>query len=210
MMPFIERLYLAVQPVTDIEPLSNLKRLRLLELDAIPVADLSPLEGLDGLEYVSLTFGTFSSLSPLASLPNLARLEIFGCPNINIRNLPDFRFLRELTLLHPEYDKNHYKYLPGIPLELLKIEESEINSFEWFSPYKSSLRTLSIRGTQFTSLNGIEEFKKLQTIIMGQMNITDFTPLLSLPELKQVWVTESMLADAEEIRDRAEFEIVVY
>jgi Leucine-rich repeat (LRR) protein len=181
-----------------------------LELDQVPVLDLSPLEGMNSLVDVSFSFGEFIDILPLTRLPNLTRFHVYGCPNINYLQMVHFRYLTELTILHPDHTTVLYRYLPKIPLRYLNVEESSIDSFEWFSASKDSLETLHLHQTKFTSLKGIEDFTELRVLYISRTGITDLTPLLTLPNLKEVYISSDMMEYFNEIRDAAQFEVFVY
>jgi hypothetical protein len=209
MMPSLKRVFIHNQRITDIEPLSQLALLSVLDLDRCDITDLSPLAGAQSLQDISIGHASFTDISPLLSLPSLTRLHIVRCNDFDVRRLRDFRGLREITIGNPTFEMNHYKYLPEIPLEHLNLEFSSVDSLEWFSMYKPSLRHLSLAGTSFLSIEGIEEFKELQTLRITFTHIADLTPLLLLPNLREVYIDSSMQGVADSIRDRAEFEFVV-
>ena len=210
MMPNIEELYIQNQQITDIGPISSLTKLRYLQLGQNPTSDLSPLEGLIYLEEIHLSIGTFIDISPLTRLPNLKFLEIFGCPYVNVHQIQDFRYLQTLIILLTNASYPFHHYLPDIPLIYLNVETSPVDSLEWFSAYKSSLRTLMINMTRIRSLEGIEEFTELEVLNISRINVSDFTPLLLLPNLRVLYVSPNMLSALAEIRDQIQFEVILY
>jgi Leucine-rich repeat (LRR) protein len=71
------------------------------------------------------------------------------------------------------------------------------------------LESLSVGNTPLISLEGIEKFKSLTKLNINSCGrIKDLTPLLLLPELEILQISDDMREYAEEIQDEAEFEIV--
>jgi len=69
---------LAGERITDVSPLSNLRKLKRLELDETSAKDLSCLKGLITLEELIVANATIDDLSPITNLNNLRKLGLFG------------------------------------------------------------------------------------------------------------------------------------
>ena len=63
--------------ITNISPLSNLRKLKRLELDETSAKDLSCLTGLITLEELIVADTTIDDLSPITNLSNLRKLGLF-------------------------------------------------------------------------------------------------------------------------------------
>ena len=79
----LEWLWLNVNDISHLGPLSGLTELRNLGLRENGVSDLGPLSGLTKLEMLSLRRNTISDLGPLSGLTSLEFLDL---ENNNIRN----------------------------------------------------------------------------------------------------------------------------
>ena len=85
----------------DISPLSNLKKLRELTLNAIDAKiELSPLSDLTELEQLDLGFNKIDDISPLENLTNLEFLNLAGNQISDISPLSNLTNMRILHLSH--------------------------------------------------------------------------------------------------------------
>ena len=73
--------------VVGLEPLSNHKGLRFLDIHKTRVSDLAPIEDLDQLEYLSCRDCPISDLEPLASLTRIKQLYLDGTRVSDLRPL---------------------------------------------------------------------------------------------------------------------------
>lgn len=96
----ITELYLIDLDITDLSTLSDLPRLKVLNLRGNRVADLRPLAGLTHLEKLGLDGNRVTDLTPLRGLKKLAVLELFNNPNLPpaqvhllLKALPECRVL---------------------------------------------------------------------------------------------------------------------
>jgi len=182
----LEELYINNQQITNIEPLRGLTNLKILFFNELPVDDISPLENLILLEDIHLNFMLFTDISPLTKLPNLHTLQVWECPNVDVREYVNFRNLRHFTTILSGYEPVDYRYLPNSPLEGLNIDSSAIDSLKWLDAYKPTLNSLFLSGTGLTNLDGIEEFINLDMLGINRMYISDLSPLLLLPNLRDL------------------------
>ena len=98
LMPNLSVVCLVEQNISDLTPLTSLKRLSNLDLRHNPVTDLTPLSGMIQLKTVCL-FGTrVEDLSPLAACPMLAEIDA-GASNVtSLEALRGCAALRRLWL----------------------------------------------------------------------------------------------------------------
>ncbi len=92
--------------ISDLTPLENLTKLKVLELDCNAVEDLSPLRNLTNLGWLRLTENEIMNVGPLADLTNLKYLSLdnyYYSPqwagNNRIENLAPLRNLKNLSRL---------------------------------------------------------------------------------------------------------------
>jgi Leucine-rich repeat (LRR) protein len=71
----------------------------------------------------------------------------------------------------------------------------------------SALRTLILHKSQLQTLQGIQAFPQLELIHLANTPVRDLSPLLELPNLQRVIVSEDMRAAAEALGGNAKFEI---
>ena len=103
-------------PVSDITPLANLTKLRvLLASYGGEIVDISPLANLTQLETINLSGNMIIDMTPLENLTHLTHLELSGNKIIDITPLAN---LTQLT--HLELTGNHI--LDHGPLDALSLE----------------------------------------------------------------------------------------
>jgi tRNA A-37 threonylcarbamoyl transferase component Bud32 len=219
----------AVGSLTDLTKLPNLVQLSLSETDAI---DLSPLAGLTQLQSLELFYSPATDFSPIASLPNLRHLVIQDCDYItdlsflpsckNVRELvligdgriEDYSALagmRELQYLHLEgVDPDLFlPYLSGKIIQQLKIGWHPMTSLAALAQIQE-LEELICNGIDFDSLSGGEQLTALERLTIkaadGQTDM-DLSPLLLLPKLRTLTLSENLRQVAETALANAPFEI---
>ncbi|MCL2083735.1 MAG: protein kinase [Oscillospiraceae bacterium] len=205
-MPYLDTVRIGFQNITSIEPLSELTQLRVLGFLHNAVSDFSPLQSLNYLHSVDITGAPITDLSPFYEIPNLERLVLNGCARYEpsqLLNLPG-----NVKSLHILGYEEAYKYLPDNQFFSLTLCNSGFDSLDYVRPFSESLRELWVYGTELSSLDGIEEFTGLEVLSINQTRVSDLSPLLSLPNLRYIEVSESMRGAVEAIEDRAGLEIV--
>ncbi len=94
----LESLDLSFHAITDITPLSKLKKLTLLSLYGNPVANIAPLEGLTNLKVLTLSGCAAQDYSPLAQLINLECLTLDNSSIADLSPLASLTHLKRLYL----------------------------------------------------------------------------------------------------------------
>ena len=71
----------------------------------------------------------------------------------------------------------------------------------------AGLRSLKVRQTSLTTLDGISDFPFLQRLELSTVRDRNLAPLLSLPQLKEVWLDEELRKEAEQVLKDAAFQL---
>lgn len=170
--------------VVSLKDLAQLKNLRVVNIAYQNISDPSPLSELEKLEQVDLKHNPIEELSSLAGLVSLKELYLFDT---------------RISDLSP---------LAGCPqLESLDVGKTLVTSVDTQKDL-AHLVTLNAAGTAIDSLNGIEKFNSLQNLVLGNVLDGDLSPLLSLPQLKTITLSENLRQAAETSLPQAPFEIV--
>jgi hypothetical protein len=143
--------------VSDLSPLKNLTRLRMLHLTGTYVKDISPLRYLTSLEILGLAYTHVSDISPLENLTNLTNLNLGkGVP---VSDLSPLRNLKRLERLWIDgIDSNSLAPLEGLPsLEILVIPFTNIQNITPLVKLKN-LKLLDIRWSNISN----ESYLKLK------------------------------------------------
>ena len=204
-MPFLEDLAIISQPVADIAPISELRYLQRLNIsDNIYITDFSPLKELNFLMNLIIDHTKITDLSALYDLPLLNSLSMNNCVYYNPVQLRELKNIKTLNIMG---NAEAHKYISEI--ELIDLMTNELNSFSDIVSSKQSLVRLHLFDVELSDLSGIEEFTMLEIIRLDFCDIVDFSPLLSLPNLRELQVDETMRQAVEKIKDIAEFEIKI-
>ena len=170
--------------ISTLEDLSLMPNLQRINISLENISDLSPLSNLDKLEQILLKHNPIEDVAPLAGLPSLKELFLFDTKVSDLSSLSACPMLRNID-----------------------IGATYISSMAAFSGIKN-LTYLDARKTSFTTLSGIEDFQNLQQISLGDVMDDELSPLLALPQLKTVYLQESMRESAQSFLAPAQFDII--
>ncbi|HML69068.1 MAG TPA: protein kinase [Clostridia bacterium] len=169
--------------IRSLDDLVKLKNLRILHVALQDIVDVSPLAKLDSLEIIDLNHNPIENVSPLAELYSLRELGVFDS------HVSDFSSLSSCPLL-----------------ESIDAGKSRITTPRAFAGI-TGLKSLKIRQTPLTTLDGIAAFSSLERLELSTVRDRNLTPLLSLPQLKEVWLNEELRTEAEQNLKNAIFQI---
>lgn len=188
-MPNLEQVCVAAEALTDLSPLAGLQRLNKVELKHNAIEDLSPLAGMTALTSVGVNGNPVRDLSPLTECPNLAFLDLCEVRSYDpavIAELGNFDFL---DLSNPT---ESYKYLSGKSVLHLRLNWTGLTSLDALGDV-SRLEDLQIAHTDVTDLAGIEAHPGLTGLNLAGAPVKDLSPVLALPRLQTLIVSEDML-----------------
>ena len=97
--------------IINILPLSNLRKLEVLDLTCNSVTDLEALSNLTNLSFLSIQCNRVEDISPLSSLKELRILNISQNPVSNISALSNLKKLTEFQALSTFISCDDYKQL---------------------------------------------------------------------------------------------------
>lgn len=167
---------------------------------------LKDLVMLKNLKTVSIALQNIRDLSPLKKLANLEQVEVKHNPIEDIGSIAGMLSLRELFLFDTQV--SDLTALASCP----RLEKLDIGSTLVSSPAAlagiENMTSLYAFDTNFNTLKGIEEFSHLQEIALTNVIDGDLTPLLSLPQLRKVYLRETLHEAAEISLKQANFEII--
>lgn len=167
------------------------------------IATLKDVKLLPNLEMLYVNYQTLSDISALSELSYLSEVNLRHTFVEDISVLSDMSHLRRITL----YDTHvtDMSALASCPmLDFLDAGETKIVSLDTLP---SSLQTLSLKRAAILSLNGIERFQRLQKLYLSNTDLADLEPLARAPQLRDVYIDETMRDAAEALGDTA-FEIL--
>ncbi len=173
----LTELYIGNNQISDISALENLSKLKIINLMTNQISDLTPLSNLQNLHTLILDHNMVSDASPLLSLDNLISLNLGSNNNYSFADLDSISQmtnLQELTIYH--------------------------NNISDLTPFSSlvELEMLDVDSNNFSDLSPLENLTKLEDLsIEDNMNLYDISVLLSMPNLKAVFVSDTNVAEIE-------------
>ncbi|MEN6595975.1 MAG: protein kinase [Clostridiaceae bacterium] len=229
---FSNNVLLGEDVVSSLEDLRKLPNLTSLALADTEATDLSPLGTLENMEVLELFYSPSKDFSPIGSLSNLRHLIIQDCDNVtNLTFLTDCHNIREIVLIGNDQLKDfsvlaqlgelNYLHLEGVDPELflpylkgkticqLKIGWQPLSSLTELGGI-NGLEDLICNGMEFESLEGGEQLGELTRLSIRASDSQtgmDLSPLLKLPKLSTLTLSENLRQAAEATLAGAPFEI---
>ena len=203
-LPNLEQVCVAAGNLSDLSPLEGLQKLNKVELKHNAVEDLSPLAGMTALTSVGVNDNPLRDLSPLTECPNLAFLDLCSVRSYDPSVIAELGNFDYLDLSNPT---DSYNYLSGKSVLSLRLDWTGLTSLDALKDV-TRLEDLQISHTAVSDLAGIEVHAGLKRLNIAATPVSDLTPLLALPQLETLIVSEDML-DAVEALGEAPFEVKI-
>lgn len=205
------------QQFTDIEPLSMLHELRLIDFSNTPVNDISPLRNLNKLEAIYLSGTRVSKLDPLMysvhireiycfdtdvdrldAIEGFRQLEKLYCFNTPIQSLEPIRGMKTLLALRI----NNTQIADLSPLEgmkglrLLDISNTATNDITVIDGLRS-LQMLSMDNTRIKNIDALRNLSSLSIVQFSNTEVNDLSPLSGLGQLKKVYCDKTRVSSSD-------------
>jgi len=177
----------------NVEPLSALINLQVLNISHTSIADLSPLRNLTGLVELNASYTPVEDATPLRYSDGMLKL------NLSFTKIKDLGFLERMTHLER--------------LELRNTQVSDFAALEYLTTLKmldlagtgmatvapvatlSNLTELNISGTMIDDLNPIAPLKQINTLYLDSSRVVQLLPLKSMDGLQKVSVNWTQVGD---------------
>lgn len=178
--PLLEHLHLRHWKATDLSPLADLTRLRVLSLPACKAVDYRVLAKLPHLVGVDLSQSGLTSLDDFAPLRDLEELDVGFTP---VRDLAPISRSTHLTVLD--------------------LHETQVSDLGPIAPLRA-LRKLTLSNTPVKSLAPLTGNPSLEWVILYRSQLHDVSPLFTLPSLKRAHIGSLTLpgAQVERLREQ--------
>lgn len=234
----LEYLTLNCNPIKSIDGIEALSNLRYATLASTEISDISPLFEIPSLEHIDFANTYVNSIDGIENLPHLLGLRTgsSNLTDISPLNKIDFSYINdtdgflfeanesliedfspleripkfsEIVLYEIVWVDRVLPYIKNKQVNHLALTASDISSMDALSSIQG-LRTLIIPNShQLTSLDGIEKHVDLNFVeLIHCPNITDFSPLLKLPNLEELLISPDMEDVAAPQLEGANFEIM--
>lgn len=191
----------------DLEPLSELTELKLIDCSNTLIADLSPLRNLNQLDAIYFSGTQVFDLTPLQYSVNIKELYCFNTLIENLDVLAGFKQLEKLycfntrittfdpisemtTLQSIKASNTKIKDIKALAnkdlLQVLDISNTDVSDI---SPLKNltALEVLNLDQTKITSLDALSGLKELTTLQFNNTAVNSLLPLNGLTKLQKVY-----------------------
>lgn len=157
--------------ITDLSPLRNLTGLVELNASSTPVEDATALRYSDNMTKLNLSYTKVTDLGFLERMTRLAQLELRGTP------ITDFTPLGNLTTL-----------------KLLDLAGTGIEGVDPISTL-TNLIELNLSGTMTADLNPISGLKQINTLYLDSSRVVQLNPVKALENLEKISVNWTQVGD---------------
>ena len=213
----LEELKLGFNAVADLNPLSQLQNLTLLELYSNNiVSDVSPLSGLTNLSVLNLQYNRISDISPLAELKNLTVLLLKG------NAITDYSPLKDI---YPNLGDKDFEILSieGVSEEpivfadpnlestvrrVLGIQDRPVTQKDAYQVQSLDLGHNIPSDEAFTDLTGLEHFVNLEELSLSGNKISDLSPISGLAKMKSLVIAFNEIADLNALSGMTQLEVL--
>ncbi len=162
-----------------------------------PIATLEDLALLPNLEEICIVHQGTVDLSGIEQATNLRSVELKHVRIRNVSRLADLPQLEHLGL----YDSGiaDLSALLGCQwLTWLDVGSTRIENLQDLGGFPR-LRFLSLKHLDLSSLAGVEQLPKLETVSLSGASVGDWSALLLCPSLREVLVTEPVAAEVSAV-----------
>ncbi len=198
------------------QPVSNAEEYYALNLEIVTdpqkirdgsISDLSDLAQLKNLKTLMLSMQNISDITPLAGMDKLECFEIKHSPELEDISILSSMPLLKIVCLYDTAVMDLSPLAKCPRLTNIDVGRTHITSLQAIEGMEK-LEFLNLSATLVTTLDGIEAHVFLHSLDISELHIKDLSPLMILPNLSTVYISNSMnwIANALE---NPHFEVIV-
>lgn len=195
LMPNLREVCIGGNRVRDIAPLKELDYLESVELRNNQVTDISALAGKEYLYKAGFLANPLEGIEALGTCKNLRHLDLNQTGDYDGSPLAELHKLDELNLRE---GPDATAYLKGAEIGYLSVGRAGMADVDFLRDV-TFVEGLSIQQSEISDISALAGRADINRINMAKCEVTDFTPLFSMPSL--TWV--EMSADRKEYVDTA-------
>ena len=197
LLPNLEQVCIVAQELEDISALSGIRTLNKVEFKHNYISVISPLAGMKRLTSVGINDNPVRDISPLTECPNLAFLDLCDVRSYEasvIARLGNFDFL---DISNPT---ESYRFLDGKSILDLRAAWTGLDDLHVLDQV-TRLERLEIDHTAVSDLSPLALHKGLKVLKLEGLPVTDFSVLLELPQLEEVYVSKEQTEAIKALED---------
>ena len=188
-----------IKTITNLDPLSELSDLTILNITGTNVNDLTPLRNANKLRVLKAGNTRINDLSPLKYDLMLQDLDV---SHTEINNLDILEVLNNLEKLNVSYTQvNDLKAVENCPnLTYLFVEGSKINNIQPITQLENII-SLNISNTAVRDLNPVSHLKSLQSLKISKTHINNLFALQEMEDLKELHCSNTSISDLSPLKN---------
>lgn len=199
--------------ITNLDPLSELSNLRILNCSGTNVSNINPIRNLNGIKELDISN---TKITDISNLKYANIVQIFKADNNKIEDVSIVEYFKNLNYLSlSNTDVSNISSLSGCDnLQTLNLAGTLVNDIATLSkslqlcdlnisntyvgdlsPLREleNLNSLNIEGTQVTDLSGIADLKELNEINFSNTKVADLGALNNMPKLSIIYCDNSLV-----------------
>ncbi|MEP4532999.1 MAG: hypothetical protein ABJ004_07930 [Cyclobacteriaceae bacterium] len=200
----------------DINPVSNLRNLKYLDISGTSVFSLEPARVLADLQYLdasgtiindiqslrycqNLTHLNLSSthiddISTLRNFPKLTYLDLSSTYVTDFSTLLSLKNLEELQLSNVSI-QNNLPFNGLLNLRVLNLSNTHIS--EWLSINLQAIKTIDLSGTPLKAVGSLYELETLEVLKLNNTQIESISELAVLPILTKLYCDNTKVSEEQ-------------
>lgn len=203
------------QLLTDLEPLSALKQLRVLNISSTKieslnplryarklrkleaqntrVADLSPLQYFKRLAYLDVSFTEVDDITVLVRLKELSYVNLSDTKVENFQTLKELEGLKHINLSNTAFD-DPTLLSENVSLQIVDLSRTSVDHLFVFQSLPD-VTQLGLSESKIVNLRGLENHPRLEILTINQTSVENLAPLQEVPTLKKVYADLSGITE---------------
>ena len=189
----LTKLYLHDSPISNLDPLIPLIRLRELRLSRTRVSHLHPVAGLTNLQRLWVDGTEVRDIEPLRNLTGLEWLDLGYTPVTNIESLRGLTNLKMLWLPATQIREfEHLRHLTNV--QELYLWDTAVSNLEPVAAL-INLRILDLSYTKILDVQPLSDLTRLQSLQLNHTEVKDLEPLRHLTSLRRLYLEGTCVTD---------------
>jgi Leucine-rich repeat (LRR) protein len=182
-----------------LQELLQLHALNRLSLADNAITDLEPLAGLGGLRSLDLSGNRVADIGPLAKLSNLRSLNLNGNPVTDLRPLYGLEELVSLSLLGVELPEGQLEELSAALPACVILTDGEQEGVQSLCisgvRFSTDVTELDLSGLGLREIGFLSMCTQLSRLNLTDNEISDLSPLMNLQNLERLRLAGNQIAD---------------
>lgn len=192
LFPKLEKLHLSQTSIRDLNSISDIIHLKVLDLGYNGLVNITPLINLKQLRQLNIERNSIYNANVIL---NLKKLETLNIADSSIHNFEFLLDLRKLEFLNISSNKiNDYTFLKKLSnLKELNLSSTNIKNYSFLTDYKE-LQSLDLNSNNISNADFLSSLLNLQYLNLGQNKITNVDFVRNLTRLQHLFLYDNFIS----------------